>query len=351
MGQNIPWNDLRNVPAELSLPVAMGPAPILLPPQKPQRRWRWLVAWSLFVFTGGLFAGPLAHDFTIALLKDEAPKLASRVPWLFGWLAPAQPGSQPNLARQPEPVPTRPTESTGAPRIVPIVALAPEPESTTVTPRALGSSLAPAARTHGSRSPGVRSTPGSGRATHSSKGKDPFEDDDPGAETPATARGSRSAPSDDSPVAASEPASKRPAAKSSSSLDNLMAEVTTGSKAESKKSVSRDIDSMLKDVQKSVPPPAAKHNEPAPLEPLTAADISKAMAEVKTKSNACAQRLGQSGTAELKIWVGKEGKVTDARVGGKVANTPLGDCIDRVVRAAAFRPNAGLRFDYRIDAR
>jgi TonB family protein len=74
------------------------------------------------------------------------------------------------------------------------------------------------------------------------------------------------------------------------------------------------------------------------------------MAEVKAKANACAQRLGQSGTAELKISVGKEGGVTDVRVGGKVANTPLGACVDKVVRAATFRPNAGLRFDYRIDA-
>jgi hypothetical protein len=75
------------------------------------------------------------------------------------------------------------------------------------------------------------------------------------------------------------------------------------------------------------------------------------MASVKTRGNDCAQRLGAKGVAELKLAVGKDGKVTDARVGGKLANTPLGACIEKAARASSFPPSSGLRFDYRIDVR
>jgi hypothetical protein len=74
------------------------------------------------------------------------------------------------------------------------------------------------------------------------------------------------------------------------------------------------------------------------------------MAVVKTRSNSCAQRLGQSGIAELKITVSKSGAVTDVQLGGKIANTPLAACIEKATRAAPFPASSGLRFDYRIDA-
>lgn len=77
----------------------------------------------------------------------------------------------------------------------------------------------------------------------------------------------------------------------------------------------------------------------------------RVMAGVKTRCNACAQRLGQTGIAELKITVGKNGAVTDVLVGGKIANTPLAACIEKATRMATFPPSTGLRFDYRIDAR
>jgi hypothetical protein len=34
-----------------------------------------------------------------------------------------------------------------------------------------------------------------------------------------------------------------------------------------------------------------------------------------------------------------------------VADTPLAACIAKAARAATFPPNAGLRFDYKIDVR
>lgn len=123
----------------------------------------------------------------------------------------------------------------------------------------------------------------------------------------------------------------------------------TKGKSSSKKT-SKDIDAMLKDVQKSEPAPAAKPRAQAELPPLSPADISKAMAGVKARSGECARRLGQRGVAELNLNVGKSGRVTDVTVGGKVAGTPLAACIEKAARAATFPPNAGLRFDYKVDA-
>jgi hypothetical protein len=122
-----------------------------------------------------------------------------------------------------------------------------------------------------------------------------------------------------------------------------------GAKSKGSRSTSKDIDAMLKDVQKSNPAPAPKRIEPPEAPPLTSADIARAMAGVKTSADACGKRLGQTGVADLKLTVGKDGKVNAVSVGGKAAGTPLAGCIEKSARAVTFRPNAGLKFDYRID--
>jgi hypothetical protein len=73
------------------------------------------------------------------------------------------------------------------------------------------------------------------------------------------------------------------------------------------------------------------------------------MAGVKTGAKACARRFDQSGVADLKLTVGKNGRVSDVAVRGKLANSPTSDCITQVARGASFPPNSGLKFDYRID--
>ena len=150
--------------------------------------------------------------------------------------------------------------------------------------------------------------------------------------------------------AAAEPAPvKINPAKSGDSLDELMAGVASGSKPRDKRNTSKEIDAMLKDVQKSEPAPPPKHAEPGPLPPLTAAEIAKVMADVKTHANACSKRFGQNGVADLKLTVGKDGKVTDVALRGKLADSPIAQCIAKAARGATFPPNAGLKFDYRID--
>ncbi len=137
--------------------------------------------------------------------------------------------------------------------------------------------------------------------------------------------------------------------KSGDPLDSLMNDVVADSKKGKKDS--KEMDAILKDVQKSDPSTTAKKDQPVAAPPLSPADISAAMAQVKVKGNACAQRFGRSGTAELKITVSREGKVTDVAVAGKLAGTPVAGCIEQAVKTASFRPNAGLKFDYRMDVR
>ena len=179
--------------------------------------------------------------------------------------------------------------------------------------------------------------------------EDPFASDaETAGEAKSAAPSGKSKPAEPAAAPKSEPAPKPVAARSQDPLDSLMADGIGESKG--KKRDSKDLDALLKDVQKSKPEPPPKREAPPPPSSLSAADIAKAMAVVKTRSNSCAQRLGLTGTAELKITVSKSGAVTDVQLGGKIANTPLAACIEKATRAAPFPASSGLRFDYRIDA-
>jgi hypothetical protein len=179
--------------------------------------------------------------------------------------------------------------------------------------------------------PSISAKAGSGRtavtvAKKAGKAKDPFDGE-----------GDGKGKADDS----------KSASKSGDPLDSLMNDVVTDSKKGKKDS--KEMDSILKDVQKADPTTTAKKDQPPSAPPLSPADISTAMAQVKVKGNSCAQRFGRAGTAELKITVSREGKVTDVAVAGKLAGTPVAGCIEQAVKTAVFRPNAGLKFDYRMD--
>jgi len=149
----------------------------------------------------------------------------------------------------------------------------------------------------------------------------------------------------------SAPAKASAPTRSGDGLDDLMAGVGTGGgKPNVKHSASREIDAMLKDVQKTEPEPSKpKRPEPAALPSLTAADIATAMSGVKAGANACGKRFGQDGVADLGITVGKDGRVTNVVVRGKLADSPTGQCVAKAVRGASFPHNSGLKFDYRIN--
>jgi hypothetical protein len=179
---------------------------------------------------------------------------------------------------------------------------------------------------------------------------DPFE---PGSNASAGAQGGK-AKAGDSAAKGDKGGKDSPpksAGKSGASLDNLMDDVVAEKGDKGKKPNNKEMDNLLKDVQKSEPAPVAKKEETVSGPPLAPSDISAAMAQVKARGNVCAKKFGRSGTAELKITVAKDGKVTDVVLAGKLAGTPIVGCIEQAVKTAAFRPNAGLRFDYRMDVR
>ena len=386
--------DPKAPPPDLNLPVFMGPLNIpQLPQPKRKRRWKLFLIWSVVVFAGGVAAGPF--------LTDQGCMVVERVAKLVGMSVPSFVANRRSEARSEVPAPSAdkaivPAPETppatepapagdqaaapapvppSAPAAVPAVAPAPAPVPEVATPEpehaapvpaprepkaAHRTATTPAPRTETAEATEPRPQHGKGAvkaAAGSPKHKasdyqDPFAGDVDGAgdAKPTAAAGkTKAAPSEPAP-AKREPAPKPTAGKSNDLLDNLMADGASDSKG--KKRESKDLDALLKDVQKSKPEPVkVKREEPAPASPLSSSDISRVMAGVKVRANECAHRLGQAGNAEMKITVSKEGGVTEVQMSGKAAGTPLGACIEKATRAAKFPASSGLKFDYRLEAR
>lgn len=351
--------------------------PLMLPDTPRKRRWAWLLVWTLLVFAGGIAAGPTLTGQAFALV-DHVYSMLGRFP--------------PRIGQKVTLVAPAPTHAPTAPSIVPLppgVEEAPVAEERAQVPAAAAGPVAGRAegspgrdRTAGAvaphgrpaevpvaRSPHTKSearTPSAKaaptRPTASAQPaapapggfRDPFDEGAGAASEPRAAAPSRKfKPSLDefAPTAKSEPAPKPAVSTSNDPLANLMAEVVTDTKGKDKHREGKGLDAMLKDVQKSKPEPAPKSEAPASLPPLSQADISRVMAGVKARGKDCARQLGQKGIAELKLTVSKDGNVTDVKVGGKLANTPVGACIEKAARTASFPRSAGLRFDYGIDVR
>lgn len=351
------------------MPAAVGP--MVFPVQKPKRRWgRVIFASTLCAFAGGIAAGPTLQDYAYQGVDIAAFFIVTNAPpWVTRHIPPSPnhlpPPSRSFMARaalpppalpEPEPVAQAQGESptpeapvaerrppSSAPRIEPLAALPEVAPAADVRAPSRTRHGRPAARAQAREvPPAPASLPTSRRAKHT----DPFD----------TAGGTAEAVTPKREVAAAPPPRSETAptrARSNDGLDELMGAPggESASAPRGKRSTSRAIDDMLKDVQKSEPAPAPRRSEPAALPSLTASDITKAMAAVKTRANECGKSLGQKGMAELKLTVGKDGRVSNVIVGGKPAGSPLGDCIARAARAASFPPSTGLKFDYRIDVR
>jgi hypothetical protein len=327
------------------------------------------------VFAGGLLAGP-----SLAEYADQG--VAAGMAWVATWapsflrpylplpldesasLRPRDSAQRPVVAAPAAPVPAptgepseqpTPTPAIGAQRPgteAPVVAKAnraaaerpagpADRPARQVQPRTARSTYGKAVATLAMAEPRAPFAPAK-PARHKQGGDgDPFDSDGGGASEPAGAKHAAKAAPEPAPAT-------RPSAKSGDALDDLMTGVVGGGSKPAKRSTSKEIDVMLKDVQKSEPPPPPKRAEPAPLPPLTAADIATAMAGVKTSANGCGRRFGQSGVADLKLAVGRDGRVTDVAVRGKLAESPIAQCIAKAARGATFPRNAGLKFDYRI---
>jgi hypothetical protein len=353
------WPD-PNVPKPGFEPtVFMGP--ISLPDAPPRkRRWGWLLVWTLLVFAGGVAAGPI--------LTSEALTLIERVYALLG-------RTPPQFAEKVLPTALAPKPASVAPSVEPLPAAQPgvedeaiagKPPAVAVAPPAAKPAerekpaakavvaAAPVARAHSKREaktaaakdePAKKTTDTNDTASPSGGYRDPFTESGESAKTAASSHKSKTSSGEAAPKAA--------VSRSSDSLDNLMADVVTEKKGKDKQPKGKGVDALLQEVQKGQPEagPAPKREAPASLPPLSQSDISRVMAGVKTRAKDCARQHGQTGVAELKLAVGKEGNVTDVRLGGKLTNTSVGTCIERAARAATFPRSSGLRFDFRIDVR
>ena len=388
-------SDPKAPPPDLNLPVFMGPLTLPQMPQpKRKRRWKLFLLWSVLMFVGGAAAGVAlinevcaAFDSVTSTLGLPVPRfvadrrLAAHAP-LPTAVAPT-PAPEPVLAPELPPaaaVPSAPAGTGVGQAVAAKPAAMPAQAQPEAQPEAEQAAEAPAPRepktghrpvpaapvraeTAPEPEPPVARAPhgkGAGKTAPSAspsgkkvaKFDDPFASDNetaPAAKPAAASGKAKPAPSEPVAAAKSEPAPKPSAARSHDPLDNLMDDGVAASKG--KKRDSKDLDALLKDVQKSEPAPKAKPEAPPPASALSPSDISRVMAGVTPRSNDCARRLNQNGNAELKITVGKDGRVSDANVGGNLAGTPLGACIEKATRAATFPASSGLRFDYRIDAR
>lgn len=381
-----------NPPPPYFDPGPMAAVPMQQPVARAASKGRILLAWCLWMLAIGLAAGPLLDEYA-----DQG--VEAGVEWLVKWMpnflqpylpkplagkpllpqgssverviptapsaaptaqAPVQPERAPEVAKRSAEAKTPGAAAktkTAQPERAPEMAkrsVEAKVPATAAAKRAQHEHRMELAQTRKSRTTNGRAvalaaaeatTPVSAakptRRTRSEQ-SDPFAPSETGANKAAA---------DERPAkAAAEPApAKSRPAKSGDTLDDLMAGATSGSQAKDRGKSSKAIDAMLQDVQKSRPAPRPARAEPEALPSLTSSDIAKVMAGVKSGAKACGKRFGQSGVADLRLTVGKDGKVTDVAVRGTLAGLPVSDCITQVVQGASFPPNSGLKFNYRID--
>jgi len=324
-----------------------------------------VVVGVLVGFAGGIAAGPVLTDKAFVLLERAIPRLGMSALRYVGQRSSAAPAvahlPTPRVAPSAGPSAPSPVLAPAVPTAAPAAAAAPPrpPAPAAAPPRPPAPAAAPV-RAEVPRRPSARGSQVRSRAKAvESSGASRQEDGDrvdpfapakegPSSAAPSTGGKNKAGADEPFPGTKSEPAAQPASAKAGDSLADLIADATLDRK--SKKPEGKGIDAMLKEVQKSEPQPLLKHSMPADLPSLSASQILKVMTAVKKRSSECARRLGQKGIAELKITVGKNGRVTDVELGGKLAGTPLAGCIVQVTRSASFPPNSGLRFDYKIDA-
>jgi hypothetical protein len=331
------WADLKAPQPWSSAPPELDPA------LRPKRKGRGVVAVTLWVFAGGLFAGPLLADYADGAVEATMSWLATSAPGFIRSYLP-----KPVEAVAPAPVRAAPVA------VVPVIAPEPvaqpqrRPEITVQPP------IEQAAPSLKSARPAKESKARGGRGSHGKgTGRQPMEDDAAPVEAEkAPAEPKHAVDPFDGASEGGAPTKAQPA-KSHESLDDLMADSpSAGAKAHDKRSASRDIDDMLKGVQKPDAQTTPKRAESsAAASALTASDISRVMGGVKSGAAGCGKRFDESGVAELKLTVGKDGAVSNVAIRGKLAGSPAGQCVVQAARGAVFPRNSGLTFDYRIDVR
>ena len=97
-------------------------------------------------------------------------------------------------------------------------------------------------------------------------------------------------------------------------------------------------------VAAAVPPPVkpAPPAPPPPREPnlpetLSMEDVKQGIAKVRGSINSCVKLHDGDGVAQVTMTIDGSGRVLEAKVGQRLAGTPLGSCIESAVASASFR--------------
>jgi hypothetical protein len=98
-----------------------------------------------------------------------------------------------------------------------------------------------------------------------------------------------------------------------------------------------------------VPPRA--HHSPFEDHRLSLRTLWCGLETINDKVAACGATHKGSGDAYVDVVVGRNGAVTSAVVMGKLANTPVGDCVSAAARTVTFPPSLGGSFDYPFSQR
>jgi len=281
-----------------------------MPQPKPKRRWKLFLLWSLLMFAGGAAAGIALIDPVCGVLDSVASTLGLPAPRFVTTRRAAAPAPSPAAvapapAPAPEPAPAAavpsaptgtgqvqaaaakptaiPTEAKPAPELAAPAAREPaahEPKGAHHAVAAAPARAEPATEPEPEHAPHGKGATKAASSTGTS-GKKSAKFDDPFASDGETANEAKpAAASGKSKASPSEPAPKPTAAKSNDPLDSLMADGVADSKG--KKRASKDLDALLKDVQKGNPEPKVKHEDPPPpAAALSPSDISRVMTGVR----------------------------------------------------------------------
>jgi serine/threonine protein kinase len=88
-----------------------------------------------------------------------------------------------------------------------------------------------------------------------------------------------------------------------------------------------------------------------PDQPLSREEIVKGMTAIMPTARACYTQYKVPGVATVNVTVGRDGRVDEAFVTGKFADTPSGTCVESAVKAALFPPSLGRKFGYVVPLR
>ena len=89
----------------------------------------------------------------------------------------------------------------------------------------------------------------------------------------------------------------------------------------------------------------------SPESELSRSAVRAGMNEVEPLIDACHRLYKVPGSVHVNIVIAKSGRVSSAKVRGSFSGTPMGECVEEMVRTACFPPSGGLTTLYPFQLR